>query len=370
MDVSPGLAAKIVSSMKQTINQDINFIDRDGIIIASTDSRRIGTFHEAGKKVVDTGEMVVIDDHSQYEGSRPGINMPVRHNDEVIAAIGITGSSQQVVNYGNIIRRMTEILILEAEFQSLKQRERERETMLLEDLIFYPQYFSERWNKSIQLEWQGEPEKRVLVIKPCKTPFPYLKEAQIKIEQFFSTVLSDYKQSLLYMERDQALVILYRESISQEIRKCLNILLALAEKMHNSVFIALGSPTAEDFKQSYQDALLALDTVITDSAAPESRIVDYSELTIELLLDSHNRDRQLVFKNRILSSLTPKEYNEFQEIVEAFETYNGSITHIAEELFIHKNTLQYKIQKLKKLTGYDLRRYHDFMVLRIAFTIR
>ena len=53
-----------------------------------------------------------------------------------------------------------------------------------------------------------------------------------------------------------------------------------------------------------------------------------------------------------------------------YEEFNGSITQTAEKLFMHKNTLQYKLQKIKKLSGYDPRVLRDFTELSLAFKLR
>ena len=52
MKVPESLARDIVGRMKEIIKQDINYIDKNGIIIASTNEKRIGTFHDGGKRVV------------------------------------------------------------------------------------------------------------------------------------------------------------------------------------------------------------------------------------------------------------------------------------------------------------------------------
>ena len=46
--------------MKDIINQEVNYMDIEGKIIASTDSSRIGTFHGGAKRVLETNEEVVI----------------------------------------------------------------------------------------------------------------------------------------------------------------------------------------------------------------------------------------------------------------------------------------------------------------------
>ena len=44
------LAQQIVATVKDVCGQNVNFIDHTGIIYASTDEKRIGSFHEIGKQ--------------------------------------------------------------------------------------------------------------------------------------------------------------------------------------------------------------------------------------------------------------------------------------------------------------------------------
>lgn len=49
MNISKQLARNIVKNLKDVLKQEINFIDTEGIIIASTDEERIRTLHEGQK---------------------------------------------------------------------------------------------------------------------------------------------------------------------------------------------------------------------------------------------------------------------------------------------------------------------------------
>lgn len=89
-------------------------MNADGIIIASTDMERIGTFHAAAKELVDLKlQEVIVKNDTQYEGARPGINLAVNFQEEIVGVIGVTGPYQEVAKYGQIIKKMTEILILD-----------------------------------------------------------------------------------------------------------------------------------------------------------------------------------------------------------------------------------------------------------------
>jgi len=52
-----------------------------------------------------------------------------------------------------------------------------------------------------------------------------------------------------------------------------------------------------------------------------------------------------------------------------FSRNNGSINATSEELFVHKNTLQYRLKKVKEITGYDPRKLRDFTILYLAILL-
>lgn len=173
--------------------------------------------------------------------------------------------------------------------------------------------------------------------------------------------------------KDQHIVCVYKKHQSAKVTRIFTWILKEHRTSPTPLRISIGSLTKDNFKQSYEDAQLALDTVVyeKDDTLPEPRgIIEYDSLTIELLLAPSTINRQIQFTKKILGPLTEKEKIEFHKIVSYFALFNGSITKISEALFIHKNTLQYKIQKLKHLTGYDLRNYKDFMLLSLAFQIQ
>jgi carbohydrate diacid regulator len=114
MHISKHDANQIVNEMSNIISQDINMMDSKGVIIASTDPMRVGQIHEVAQKIIEQNlvEMTVENDF-EFEGTKQGVNMPILFDGETIGVIGITGKSDKVKKYGQIIEKMTEILILD-----------------------------------------------------------------------------------------------------------------------------------------------------------------------------------------------------------------------------------------------------------------
>lgn len=84
----------------------INIMDRQGTIIASTERKRIGTFHQGAAEVIATGKPVLIEtkDLPRYPGAREGYNMPIFLKDELIGAVGIFGCEEQMLNVANLLK--------------------------------------------------------------------------------------------------------------------------------------------------------------------------------------------------------------------------------------------------------------------------
>ena len=72
------LARQIVDTLKSICEHDINYIDTQGRICASTDEDRIDDFHEGGAEAARTGEIITIEEDDPEKGVRRGINMPIR----------------------------------------------------------------------------------------------------------------------------------------------------------------------------------------------------------------------------------------------------------------------------------------------------
>ena len=121
MRITQDVAKTIVNEISNTINKNVNLMDETGRIIASTASDRVGTFHRGAQKIVEEKlDCLTIYTDQEYSGSRMGINMPIYFQGEIVGVIGITGEWDQISQYVQLIRKATEILLMES---YLKNRE-------------------------------------------------------------------------------------------------------------------------------------------------------------------------------------------------------------------------------------------------------
>ena len=114
-------AQSIVDEMKESLHRDINFMDEDGMIIASTDPARLGTHHPGASRILHEGLEELVIEESTEDGMRPGINLPIHMEGKAIGVIGITGKPSEVYAFGEVIQKMTEIML-----QSIQAKEEQR----------------------------------------------------------------------------------------------------------------------------------------------------------------------------------------------------------------------------------------------------
>lgn len=73
------MAEKIIAEVRQFLQEDIIVANTSGVIIASTDSDRIGNFHEGALLTIKHKEKLIITrkDQSRLQGVKAGINLPI-----------------------------------------------------------------------------------------------------------------------------------------------------------------------------------------------------------------------------------------------------------------------------------------------------
>ena len=161
-------AQQIVDTVKDVCGHNINFINENGMIIASTDLTRIGTFHEGGKQVIKTGIPLEVYEDNSLSGTQKGVNIPVAHNGILTAVIGISGEPDEVRSYAYLAEKITRLLIREQELNDASRTQTEKKTYLIQTLlngnIENPEYIQKMLQ---EFHLNAKKPKRVLLLQVC-----------------------------------------------------------------------------------------------------------------------------------------------------------------------------------------------------------
>ncbi len=154
------------------------------------------------------------------------------------------------------------------------------------------------------------------------------------------------------------------ENVAQTIVSMMN-----AEAMAN-VRVAYGTIVQEvkEVSKSYKEAKMALD--VGKVFYIEKNVVAYSKLGIGRLIYQLPANLCGIFINEIFGDNMPNDLDEetLNTLNKFFEN-NLNVSETSRQLFVHRNTLVYRIEKIQKSTGLDVRNFDDALTFKIALMV-
>lgn len=138
----------------------------------------------------------------------------------------------------------------------------------------------------------------------------------------------------------------------------------------SSVNVAYGTIVNEikEVSRSYKEAKLALD--VGKIFYSDRKIIAYSNLGIGRLIYQLPIPLCKMFIKEIFDGKSPDEFDEetLTTINKFFEN-SLNVSETSRQLYIHRNTLVYRLDKLQKSTGLDLRVFEDAITFKIALMV-
>lgn len=372
MHLTYRIAKKILNEICTVIDEDINIMNETGLILASTDKYRINTMHEGARLLInDNLDRLIVTRDDEYEGCKKGTNLPIQLGSRIVGVIGITGDPRQTMKYGLILKKMTEMILYESIKASEQFGSEQEKSMLINDLIHGNfnnlQYDLEDRMKRSGINISGK--FTVAIIKNTSSP------SAISEEDSPNIIMSSVNREIIdrissgsihitfngnvfiviactgYKELYQAL-----EKVSEELNKNPRI----------SLFCAIGNEY-EDYMniyRSYNEAANILSYF--ECKTDESGIYLFNNIMLDYVIGQLPKMHRENLKKTVFEKCAENEIPELCDFIISFFNANGSLTALSKKYFSHKNTIQYKIQKIQRKTGYDLRKNYDLFILYIA----
>ena len=130
--IEPELAKKFIERLTQYTEYNINIMNESGVIIASRDPARVGTYHEVADRIIrGEQDMIVIRDEKEFPGVLPGINMAITHQGRKEGVIGVTGDPDRIHEVALITRLAMETMLrYEKQQEEIRLRRNRKEHFL------------------------------------------------------------------------------------------------------------------------------------------------------------------------------------------------------------------------------------------------
>ena len=173
---------------------------------------------------------------------------------------------------------------------------------------------------------------------------------------------------------DEKNIIVVKELAENEqyddLRKTAEVILNLFRGDGNGVHISYGTVINElkEVSRSYKEARMALD--VGRIFFEEQNIIAYSQLGIGRLIYQLPIPLCKMFIKEIFDGKSPDEFDEeILTTINKFFENSLNVSETSRQLYIHRNTLVYRLDKLQKSTGLDLRVFEDAITFKIALMV-
>lgn len=188
-------------------------------------------------------------------------------------------------------------------------------------------------------------------------------------------IYSDTEKDTVIPLNDHAIALIHSISEKKEAESIAEDAEAIVSTINTELMetakVAYGNvaPELAALRQSYCEARVAME--IAEVFSTERQIVSYARLGIgrliyELPKPLCEQFLEEVFGDRRGVKLKDEEI----QTVNKFFEKNLNLSEAARDLYIHRNTLVYHLEKLQKKTGLDIRNFDDALTLRIALMVK
>jgi carbohydrate diacid regulator len=119
---------------------------------------------------------------------------------------------------------------------------------------------------------------------------------------------------------------------------------------------------------SYKEAKMALE--VGKIFESDSRVISYEKLGIGRLIYQLPASLCKMFIGEVLHGISMDQFDdETLATVNKFFENNLNVSETSRQLYIHRNTLVYRLDKLQKMTGLDLRNFDDAIIFKITLMV-
>ena len=351
--MSNRLFQNVIHQMRDTIDRTIGIVDETSVIIACSDLGRIGEVIESinTETLLTSNPFVVSGQTFKSFGSN--------HRPEY--AVFVTGND-------DIAQKYTKLLAVS--LSNIKQYYDEKydrgnfiKNVILDNILPGDIYIKAR-----ELRFNSEVNRVCMLIKIIsKTDV----SAYDVIQNLFPDKTKDFVINL--NETDIVLIKEIRSGIeSKDLEKLASSIVdTLSSEFYTHCVIGIGTTIVgiKDLANSFKEAQASLEVgKVFDT---ERNIISYDNLGIARLiyqLPTTLCDMFLkeVFKRGSIETLDQETLFTIQKFFEN----NLNVSETSRKLFVHRNTLVYRLEKIKKLTGLDLREFEDAIVFKVALMVK
>ena len=350
--ISNQILQSTIDGLKSITRKELSVVEKEGKVIATTEENMIGRQIDAVENFISSpAESQLILGYQYFKIYDNGVPEYV---------IQVKGEDESGYQIGKIAAFQIQSLLVA--YKERYDKDNFIKNLLLDNLLLVDIY-----NRAKKLHIDTEVRRVIFIIE---TKHEKDTNALDNVRNLLGNRTRDFVTAV-----DEKNIIVVKELEPNdghtELEKIAeNMYTLLKEDGEEDVLIAYGT-VVNDIKEvskSYKEAKLALD--VGKIFFSERSVIAYSALGIGRLIYQLPIPLCKMFIREIFEGKSPDDFDEetLTTINKFFEN-NLNVSETSRQLYIHRNTLVYRLDKLQKSTGLDLRVFEDAITFKIALMV-
>ncbi|MCL2285663.1 MAG: helix-turn-helix domain-containing protein [Firmicutes bacterium] len=350
--ISNQILQSTVDGLKNIIRRDITVIDREGKIAASTETDA----SQISLSFIDS----VLQSPAENQLIQGNQYFKVLDNGITEYVLMVKGDDDEAFRLGRLVAFHIQALMMA--YKERYDRDNFIKNLLLDNLLLVDIY-----SRANRLRIENGIKRVVFLIETAVDP--EMSAVEI-LRNIFPERQKDFVTAV-----DEKSIILVKELCehdgTEQIEETASMILdTLTSEAMNLVYVAIGG-VVNDLKNvssSFKEARLAQE--VGKIFESEKQIVNYERLGIGRLIYQLPLPLCRIFINEMLQGFSIDDIDEemFTTVTKFFEN-DLNVSETSRELFIHRNTLVYRLDKLQKMTKLDLRKFTDAITFKITLMV-
>ena len=349
--ISNQILQNTIDGLKNITRTDLCIIDVEGKVLAAT-------FGDADQFVTAAQSFVSSPADSQVVGGCQFFKVFDDHQLEYILLA--YGDSEDVFMISKIATFQIQNLLVA--YKERFDKDNFIKNLLLDNLLLVDIY-----NRAKKLHIETEVKRVVFIVETNRDKEGNELE---KIRALFGSKSKDFVTAV-----DEKNIIVVKELTDNEryedLAKTAEVIINLFRNdAENRVHVAYGTIVNElkEVSRSYKEARMALD--VGRIFFEDKDVIAYSQLGIGRLIYQLPIPLCKMFIKEIFDGKSPDDFDEeILSTINKFFENSLNVSETSRQLYIHRNTLVYRLDKLQKSTGLDLRVFEDAITFRIALMV-
>lgn len=354
------IARRFVENLSLYTKYNVNVMNHEGIIIASVDANRIGSFHETACNMIKLQQgSVEVTDGQSFLGVKEGINLLVYDEQKPVGVVGVTGNPDEVRNIAYVIK-----MALESMLKYEHQQEKLYTTRTAQDRFVYA-LFSEKNTDREKLEGLANGLK--INTHRVRVPIILFFGEPVQVDTLTDSLdglLSS--QDIVHQHSNQRVLICKDMGEAR-----MDTLLSWREEMEQwlteigqrcsyaNAYVGTAQCRLHYYRIGLNHCLW-----LEDSVAHTSKNLFFNDY-LEKYLFSQISTQELHGIMNVYDHILPaEEKNNILRIIGVLQHNNFNLVEASKQLYIHKNTLAFRMGKVKALLNVDpFKKNNDRMFL-------